>query len=191
MKTLWLAETQEYDGSQLRAHWIHRRTGVIGDALVAFRGPCQVKPEEMADLQDLLHGPGIAGADMVHFLWEAFDDMHLGQALHRQRLFSAQALECLRELAERGKELRRQGDDLFLGPAKLSISIATRTPVSTVIHFAVNVTNEGAPVTTASLEDLGVEPRTFAELLLERAAQEQESIRQARGLIRAKGESEA
>ena len=43
-------ETIAYDGSQLRAHWILRATGLVGDAVVAFRGPCKVADREMADL---------------------------------------------------------------------------------------------------------------------------------------------
>lgn len=189
MNTLWLDEVTDYDGSQLRAHWIRRRTGLVGDALVAFRGACRVTEAEMADLEDLLDGPGIAGSDMVHFLWESFDDGHLPLALHRQRLLAAQALECLRQQSRRGDELRRVGDDLFLGEGKLSISVATCSPVSTLIHFAANVTNQGTPVPTASLRDLEVDPRGFALALLRSAAEEQASILRARALVRPKGES--
>jgi hypothetical protein len=78
-------ETIVYDGSQLRAHWLLARFGLVGDALVAFRGPCAVRGEEMADLADL-DGPGIAGADMVHFVWETFTATDLLLAVHRQRL---------------------------------------------------------------------------------------------------------
>ena len=189
MNTRWLEERLEYDGSQLRAHWIRRHTGLAGDALVGFRGPCNVSQAEMADLEDLLSGPGIRGDDMVHFLWESFDEVHLGLNLHRQRLLSAQALECLSELSGRPGELRRVGDDLFLGPGKLSISIATASPVSMLIHFGVNATNEGTPVETASLQDLGVDPQVFAQRLMETAAGEQQGIRNARGSIRGKGEA--
>ena len=41
MKTQWLDQTIAYDGSQLRAHWILRATGLVGDGVVAFRGPCR------------------------------------------------------------------------------------------------------------------------------------------------------
>ena len=90
MLTRWIDETIAYDGSQLRAHWILSQCGLVGDALVAFRGPCRVTAVEMADLADL-DGPGIAGADMVHFLWESFAEPGLLLAVHRQRLLAAQA----------------------------------------------------------------------------------------------------
>lgn len=186
MLTHWCDETIRYDGSQLRAHWLLARFGLVGDALLAFRGPCQVSSSEMADLADL-DGPGIAGNDMVHFVWESFLQPDLMLAVHRQRLLSAQAAELLRELSP-GCQLRRTGDDLWVGDGKLSISIATVTPVSSLIHFAVNATAGGAPVQTASLADLAVEPVRFATALLERAAEEFQSITVARAKVRAKGE---
>jgi hypothetical protein len=186
MHTRWLDERIAYDGSQLRAHWILHRTGLAGDALVAFRGPCDVGRAEIADLADL-DGPGIAADDMVHCLWESFADCDLLLAVHRQRLLAAQAAEVLRALAPLAI-VRRDGDDLWIGAGKLSISIATVTPVSSLIHFAVNAAPGGAPVPIACLAELGVEARAFGEALLVRAAGEQASIAVARAKVRPKGE---
>ncbi len=186
MNTRWLEQAMTYDGSQLRPHWIRRQAGIVGDALVAFRGPCAVTTDEMADVADLLDGPGIAGADMLHFVWEIFDDGDLERAVLRQRLFSAMALEALRRRAP-DADLRREGDDLYCGAGKLSISVATRSLVSTLIHFAINVTNEGTPVNTAGLTDLGIEPAELAEELLAAAAREQASIVAARSQVRPRG----
>lgn len=186
LQTTWIRERVDYDGSQLRAHWILSRCGLVGDALVGFRGACAVRAEEIADLADV-DGPGIAGDDMVHFLWESFASTDLLLAVHRQRLLAAQAAEVLRRLAP-DTALRRDGDDLWIGDGKLSISIATVTPVSSLIHFAVNVAGSGAPVTVAALADLGVEPESFGTALLERVVDEQESIAAARAVVRPKGE---
>lgn len=186
MKTRWLEESIRYDGSQLRAHWILSHCGLVGDALVAFRGPCRVGATEMADLADL-DGPGIAADDMVHFLWESFREPDLLLAVHRQRLLSAQAGEVLRDMAP-AAIVRRDGDDLWVGAGKLSISIATVSPVSSLVHFALNATAGGAPVPTADLAALGVTPRAFAEALLARASAEQASIADARAKVRPKGE---
>ncbi|MFM1872211.1 MAG: hypothetical protein RL398_1633 [Planctomycetota bacterium] len=185
MITHWAAERIDYDGSQLRAHWLLDRFGLCGDACVAFRGACAVLGAEMADLADL-DGPGIAADDMVHFVWECFDHQDLLLATHRQRLLSAQAGELLREWCS--VPLRRDGDDLYVGDRKLSISIATMSPVSTLLHFAVNATVGGAPVPTAALAELGVDPERFARELLRRVAAEQASIVAARCKVRAKGE---
>lgn len=192
MQSRWLDRTLPYDGSQLRAHWILRETGLAGDAIVAFRGPCAVSDAEMADLEDLLSGPGIAGDDMLHFVVELFDDGDLLRAIYLQRLFSALALDCLRARTDQpgdSIQLRRQGDDLFYGSGKLSISIATRSQVSTLIHFAVNVTNEGTPVETASLQDLDIDPTAFAESLMGGFLVECNSIIAARAKVRSKGEA--
>ena len=186
MKTLWSPLPAAYDGSQLRAHWILQQHGLVGDAMVGWRGPCRVLEAEIADLADV-GGPGIAGDDMVHFVWESFAATDLLLAAHRQRLLSAQAAEVLRELAP-GAALRRAGDDLYVGSGKLSISIATLTPVSAMLHFAVNATPGGAPVETATLQQLGVDAEDFARQLLARAAAEQDSIADARAKVRAKGE---
>ena len=186
MKTHWLEDLIAYDGSQLRAHWILARCGIAGDALVGFRGPCRVAGPEIADLADV-DGPGIAGDDMVHFVWESFAQPDLLLAVHRQRLLSAQAVEVLRVMAP-SAVLRRDGDDLWVGSRKLSISIATVTPVSSLIHFAVNVVPTGVPVPAADLRTLGVDPLAFGRRLLEVVAAEQASIDEARAKVRAKGE---
>lgn len=187
MQTFWLDDTITYDGSQLRAHWILRACGIAGDALVAFRGPCAVVRDEIADLADV-DGPGIAGADMLHFVWERFDDESLTAACLRQRLLTCIAAEAIAELCGVGP--RREGDDLFFGDRKLSISIATRTPVSTLIHFALNVSTDGVPVPASSLGDAGVDPRRLARDVLARVEREQQSLDAARHVVRAKGEAD-
>jgi hypothetical protein len=79
--------------------------------------------------------------------------------------------------------IRREGDDVYLvlpdGEGKLSISIATMSPTSGLVHFAVNVSNEGTPVKTAALEDLRFAAREFAELVMKNFVQECKSIREA------------
>lgn len=186
MKHVWIDERLTYDGSQLRAHWILARCGIAGDAIVGFRGACRVSLAEMADLEDV-DGPGIAADDMVHFVWEAFAAPDLLLAVHRQRLLAAQAAEVLRELAP-DVIVRRSGDDLWVGPGKLSISIATVSPVSSLVHFAVNATPGGAPVAIATLNELGVEPERFGRALLAAVASEQAAIAVARAKVRPKGE---
>jgi len=186
MQTHWCDERIAYDGSQLRAHWLLDRFELVGDALVGFRGPCRVSDAEMADLADL-DGPGIAADDMVHFVWESFRTTDLLLASHRQRLFAAQVAEQLAESAP-ATRLSRDGDDLYVEAAKLSISIATVTPVSALIHFAVNAAPTGAPVEVASLSELGVPPEVFGPAVLARVAAEQRSIEAARAKVRGKGE---
>ena len=76
-------------------------------------------------------------------------------------------------------KILRTGDDLFYGDGKLSISIATVSPVSALIHFAINITNENTPVKTASLGDLKVSHQSFAENLCASFVREIETIKEA------------
>ena len=186
LQTRWIDEPIDYDGSQLRAHWILQRCGIAGDGVGGFRGRGAGDRAEIADLADL-DGPGIAADEMLHFLWETFSTPELMLAIHRQRLLSAQAAEVLADLAP-AAQVRRHGDDLYVGEGKLSISIATVTPVSALIHFAINCRQGGAPVVIASLDSLAVDPAALAAALLERVATETASIADARAKVRPKGE---
>lgn len=183
MQVRWLDGRETYDGAQLAPHWILRTTGLVGDAVVGWRGPCRIRDEEMADLEDLLAGAVIAGDDMVHLLWESFDSRDLELATTRQRLLAALGGEwLLREVPEAG--LHRTGDDLWVGERKLSISVAVVSGVSSLVHFAVNASPGGAPVPTVSLQELGVEPETFGRGLMESLAREIDGIRNARARVR-------
>lgn len=150
--------------------------GLQGDSMIAFEGPCDVSFEHMVDGEDLLAQSAIRGGHMLHFILEEFD-ASLELAVTRQRLLAAMARDLVSELS--GEKIEREGDDLYWKGGKLSISIATVSPVSALIHFAVNVTNENTPVKTAALNDLKITPRHFAESLCTRFAKEVETIKQA------------
>ena len=62
MKTLWSEQSMNYDGSQLRAHWLLDAFGLVGDAMVAFRGGCRVSEAEMADLRRKVTGAARMGS---------------------------------------------------------------------------------------------------------------------------------
>lgn len=157
-----------YDGRQLAPHWIYRKTGRLGDALVAFEGPADVSLDHMVDLEDVAKRAPIASARMLHFVGEWFkDSLEVGVLL--QHLFMNEVYE---ELLERGLAVRRRGNDLYFDERKLSVSIATRSPVSVLMHAAVNVVSTGAPVPTSNLTELGVAPRPFAEAVLARFARD-------------------
>ncbi len=164
-ETRLLAEEFCYDGTQLAPHWIYRTTGKLGDSLVAFLGPADVTLDHMVDLEDVAKKAPIASARMLHFVGEWFrDSLEVGVLL--QHLFVNEIYE---ELLESGvKPLRRRGNDIYFDGRKLSVSIATRSPVSVLMHAAVNVTSEGTPVPTSNLTEMGIEPRAFAEKILKR-----------------------
>ena len=188
MKTKLIEEEFAYDGSQLRSLFAYMGHGVQGDSIVAWIGPCSIPNEHMVDGEDLLAGATIAGARMVHFIIEKFHTpLIAGVAL--QRLFAAICLDFLQEMdPETARNLRRDGDDLYYdsgtGEGKLSISIATVSPVSTLIHFAANCTNDGTPVKTAALSELGLDPRKFALEVMSRFERELRGIEEATVKVR-------
>lgn len=177
MKSKFLEITEKYDGAQLVSLRNYLQHGLLGDSIVAWIGACDVSLDHMVDGEDLVVDARIAGDRMLHFIVEKFD-VSLFAAVGLQRLLAAIVMDLLREKYA-GAGLVRDGDDIYLGERKLSISIATQSPVSSLIHFAVNVTNAGTPVKTLCLEDLGVEPRAFALRVMEKFSAEVESIHQA------------
>ncbi len=169
-----------YTGRELRSHWIFETFGLQGDAIVAFTGPCDVALEAMVDLADVAAGESIRARLMVHFIAECFD-RDLEKAVLRQRLLVALAAEKLGVSAQ----VRREGDDLYVGDRKLSVSIATASPVSTLIHFAINIDPEGAPVAAIGLDELGVDAPALAGTLMAAFADELTGVAHARCKVRA------
>jgi hypothetical protein len=191
MKTRFIAEQQiTYDGRQLAPHWIYRQHDLMGDAAVAFVGPCQVDLSEMVDIEDVKNVAPIYSPLMLHIIAEFFGgDLH--QTVYRQRLLIVTAKELLETLTER--PVTRRGDDLYLpradgSPGKLSVSIATASATSTLIHTGLNIQTEGTPVATVGLAELGVGVAAFATELLQRYSDEVEDIWLARCKVRAVSE---
>ncbi|HEY8279808.1 MAG TPA: DUF366 family protein [Bdellovibrionota bacterium] len=176
-----------YTGSELAPQWISTRTGIFASSIVAFRGPCSVRTDELVDMEDRVSGAFIQAKEMLHFLGEWFDG-NLDLAVARQRLLIAGFAEELRRLLPEAtaKRLYRRGNDLYLAddhggdPAKLSVSIVTASAVSTLFHFGVNIDPLGAPVRAVGLKDLGVDAETFSHKILDAWQKEWESMARAR-----------
>ncbi len=177
MKIHWIEKPFAYDGTQLQSLFAYLGYGLLGDSIIAWQGPCEVSFEHMVDGEDLRDQSAIRGSDMLHFIVETFGrDLFAGVGL--QRLLASLGADLLRESVSedlRGS-VRRDGDDIFVGQRKFSISIATVSPTSCLIHFAVNVSNEGTPVPTAALGEFKIPARDFAHKLMERFAAEYKSI---------------
>lgn len=185
MQTSWINDSIHYDGTQLKPLFAYLSWGILGDSVVAWRGSCDVGFEHMVDGEDLLAESSIAGGDMVHFIVEVFD-RELATGVLIQRIFAAIIKDLLVEMSNALEEhsLVRDGDDLYWGDRKLSISIASQSAVSTMVHFAVNVSNQGTPVRTGALEDLGVDAREFAGAAMDALALEWTSVLKATRKVR-------
>lgn len=180
--TRFIDEEIDYDGRQLRSHFIRERTGLESDALVAFIGGCDVRGEDLVDLEDSEKGETIVASRMLHFIGEHFS-IGLREGNVRLRLLASTAIELLAE-SPGGSRARRDGDDLYVDDRKLSVAICTRSPVSVVFHFGIDIDPAGAPVPAIGLEELGIEPSRFARTLMDRYRRECASIELALRKVR-------
>ena len=179
MKSFWVDTPVNYDGSQLRSLYGYLDHGVQGDSIIGFRGACDIPQDKIVDGEDLRAGESIAGSDMIHFIVEMFDKS-LPFAVMTQRLLVNCVREVCRDLSPlENFDLERKGDDLYFEGGKFNISIATVSPASALIHLGVNVSNQGTPVKTSSLEDFEIDPKKFLETLLSAWSAEYASVIQA------------
>ncbi len=178
----WLSRDLAYDGSQLRGGWIAEQTGIGGDGIVAFTGAAEVGPEHMVDLEDIAAKAWIYSPLMLHLLAE-HHGLDLLTAVGWQRLLIVLIEEELRG-AKSGLSPLRRGDDLFIEGRKLSVSIATTSTTSALIHVGINVQSAGTPVPTIGLEELGITARPFAEVIMNRYVEEIASMRHAIGKVK-------
>lgn len=176
MKSVIAKTEMLYDGSQLKSRYIYWNHSISGPAILSFIGPCDVKPEYMADGEDLLAGSQIKSDRMLHFLIEDFDK-NLNFAVALQRLFACVVKEQIESIS--GALIKRSGDDLYFQSGKLSISVAVQSVGSILIHFAINITNEGTPVKTSCLKDLNIDPDLLQKRVHQNFTAEYQSILEA------------
>lgn len=173
-----------YTGSELRPHWCLENTGVYGSMITTWVGPCNVQTSELVDMEDRLAADRIEAKEMLHFIGE-FYGINLEAGVLYQRLLISWAERLLREAGMKG--IYRSGDDLMTEQGKLSVSIATVSNVSVLIHWALNIDATGAPVKTAELRQLAwgkPEALSFAKKLLEHYIGEIEEIQIAQCKVR-------
>lgn len=176
----------KYDGSQLSSHFALRNFHVRGDSIVVFKGPMDIEPNKIADLEDLLDGDEIRSPMMLHFVIEVFQAALEPTILLQRLLIRLAADELVKEA--KGKEvdgLEVTGDDIYIKDAKLSVSIAAPSPVSCLIHFGLNIKTEGVPVKAIGLEELGIDPDVYAKGVTAAWVHELESVDWALSKVRA------
>ena len=174
IKTKFIDEEIKYIGSQLAPHWIYKNFNIQGDAIVAFVGECEVKLTEMVDLEDVINNEPIYSKYMLSFISEQFG-LGIVEGVLRQRLLICVIKELLEE---KGIFVVRNGDDLMIDGRKLSVSIATKSITSVLIHTGLNIISEGAPVSASGLEsELGIRDiKEFAIEVMKRYSEEIEDI---------------
>ena len=182
MHTKLIEKEIKYIGSQLAPHWIYKNFKLQGDAIVAFIGECEVALTEMVDIEDVINNEPIYSKSMLSFITEQFN-VNLVEGVFRQRLLICIIKELLEE---RGIFVVRNGDDLMIDGKKLSVSIATKSTTSILIHTGLNILSEGAPVKASGLtSELGISDiKEFALEVMKRYSEELEDINLASTKVR-------
>jgi len=201
MHTKLIEEEIKYTGEELAPHWIYRNFHLQGDAIVAFKGECEVKLTEMVDIEDVINNEPIYSKLMLNFIIEHFN-IGLVEGVVRQRLLICIIKEVLEaELCEKMQRCKdakmqselndtfhispftfhsvtRNGDDIFVDGKKLSVSIATKSLTSVLMHIGLNIDPTGAPVEAIGLgRDLNiVNIDDFAQKVMVRYSQEIDDI---------------
>jgi hypothetical protein len=181
IQTLFSATERAYSGRELRSHFALDQFGLLGDCAVAFVGPCRVETADLVDLADRRAGLFIASPLMVHLIVEHFG-LSLVEAVLRQRLLARLAADLLRDGG--APDVRVRGNDVYAAGRKASVSVATLSPVSALVHLGVNVRTEGTPVPAFGLAEAGLAPERFARDLLGSYAQELVDIERAAAKVR-------
>ena len=182
MKIKFLENEIKYEGWQLSPHWIYKNFEIQGDAIVAFIGECDVKLTEMVDIEDVINNEPIYSKSMLSFISEQFN-IGLVEGVFRQRLLICIIKEALEK---RGFTITRNGDDLFFDGKKLTVSIATKSVNSILIHTGINIDSAGAPVKASGLSsELGLNDiKVFANEILEKYSSEIDDIIMASTKVR-------
>jgi len=177
ISTKFIDEEIVYTGEELRSHFAYEEFDILGDSIVSFIGPAKVD-EFLVDIEDQKRREIIYSEEMLHFIIEHFG-LTLKEAVLRQRYLIAIISEML------GESIERKGDDLYFEDKKLSVSIATQSPVSSLIHIGLNVSSENTPLPAVGLIDIEIDPKKFALAVMDAYSEELEDIEMAIAKVRA------
>lgn len=174
-----------YEGYQLAPHWIYKNFNIQGDAIVSFIGGADVKLPEMVDISDVLSNSPIYSNKMIHFIIEHFN-INLIEGVLRQRLLVNIARDVILSNLSPASKIIRSGDDLFYNDGKLSVSIATKSITSVLIHFGINIDSNDTPVKTSGLTtDMKLDNiKEIANSIIENYSLENEQIIKASCKVR-------
>jgi len=160
----------EYDGSQLRSLFAYEISGTPGDCILAFCGPMNVK-NHMVDMEDVLAKDFIRSTNALNFIVELFDRSIETTVLYQLLLVSIIRKTLIDVLKIPEASLKQDGDDLMYYRYtdkewyKLSVSIATKSVLSGLIHTAINVdSTSDMPIRIISLKEIYEDLKNRVEL---------------------------
>ena len=180
MHTKYIEHEIKYTGEELAPHWIYKNFHLQGDTIAAFCGECEVKLTEMVDIEDVINDEPIYSKNMLSFIVEHFN-INLIEGVTRQRLLICIIKEALEDAkmqrCKDAKPIIRKGDDLFVDGRKLSVSIATKSLTSVLMHVGINIDPSGAPIDAIGLNSLNVcDIKEFAQEIMLKYSQEIDDI---------------
>lgn len=142
-----------YTGVELHHAFAYEEAFQLGPTISFFVGAADVK-EHLVDLEDSLQNDFIKSERMVHFIIE-IPNISIQETVVWQRLFIRLVAEKLIKEVE-GIDIEIEGDDIMIEGQKLSVSIATLSQFSGLIHAGINVhVGAGCPVDAIGLADFG------------------------------------
>lgn len=185
MEHKFIEENIKYTGAELCPHFAYKRFGILGDSLIGFTGEADVKLSEMVDIEDVLENAPIYSENMLHFIAEHFQ-IGLSEGIALQRLLVSIAKDIVQKHAGKAFDIERRGDDIFANGQKLSVSIATKSLTSVLIHFAMNISSNNTPIKTSGLEtDLNIKDiKNIANEILIAYTEEVKGIKRAGAKVR-------
>ena len=135
----------------------------------------------LVDIEDVINDEPISSDKMLNFIIEDFE-IGLYHMVAVQRLFICIIKEVLEEY---GIAVKRSGDDLFYEGRKLSVSIATKSITSSLIHTALNIVKTGAPINVSSLTEMGIaDIKEFSLKVMKKFTSEVEDMNFAKSKVR-------
>ena len=102
-----------------------------------------------AQIEDVINNEPIYSKKMLSFIEENFNSS-LEEMVYKQRLLVTITKELIEKISPDTK-IVRSGDDLYINNKKLSVSIATKSITSSLIHFGLNINAQDAPINAADL----------------------------------------
>lgn len=156
----------DYTGDQLHSLYNFKTTGMVGNSLFAFIGKMDVKTDHLVDMEDFVENDFIWSPKAVNFIIEIFH-IDIRTTVLYQRAFMQICKDVIKDMLMEANtvafQVKLKGDDILVKSLdekewkKLSVSIATVSHISGIIHAGINIdTDTNIPVPAAGLTNLFV-----------------------------------
>lgn len=165
LETLFSSEEIKYTGEQLSSHFGYNKFGLEGDYLVSFVGECDVGGDNLVDMVEYVNKERIYSPRMLHFIGEFFP-ADLERSVLLQHILSAVVYEGIM-IQNPHSGVSRIGNDIFADKMKLSISVATVSRVSSLIHLGLNIESDNIDYPVIDLNALDINYKGLSLYVLE------------------------